>query len=605
MGHGNTNALYVRASEHSGALGRHGASSGSAAKSAGGDPEAGFKPLTYDNCAISLQPWKHPVCCKDDGTIFDLMNVIPYIKKYGTNPATGHPLNASQLLTLHFHKNEEGKYSDPISYKGFNEHTHIVAIATTGNVYAYETVQQLNIKGKNWHDLLDESTAFKREDIITLQDPYNMEGKDIRQFNHIKEGKVLTAADRGEVDKEELKLSATGSTQSLLKMVRASQGKGEGSQTKVPGGATAKATTIPMPAAEKSLEGQAQQQKQQQHANGKSYLQQLTSTGMMAASFTSSAITPRTVNERTTLSEEEYMFEHISNGTGVGALDSKGKKTKGYVRLTTNFGPLNLQLHVDKAPKTCYNFLTHCKNGYYDNTIFHRNIPGFMIQGGDPTGTGRGGESIWGKPFRDEVDIPGAYKHASRGVLSMANKGAGTNGSQFFLTYRKTPHLDGKHTVFGCLIEGENDTTLDALEQVPTEPATNRPLRSIRILDAAVFEDPFEKFKEKLVNKLKRENMTDEERRAREERKRKREDDRTTWLGTNLDERTKNDIVSLSFAVGGVGKYVGGSTQGATTSAAKQSTAPLQSTGLSSQLPEPAEMKRKTAGGGFGDFSTW
>jgi peptidyl-prolyl cis-trans isomerase-like 2 len=173
----------------------------------------------------------------------------------------------------------------------------------------------------------------------------------------------------------------------------------------------------------------------------------------------------------------------------------------------------------------CYNFLTHCREGYYDNTIFHRNIPGFMIQGGDPTGTGKGGESIWGKPFRDEIDAS-SYKHTSRGLLSMANKGAGTNGSQFFITYRATAHLDSKHTCFGRLLgpgnsgSGEDDATLRALEKVPTDPTTSRPLRTIRILDAAVFEDPFEKFKEKLDSKLRRENMTVEEKAARDAKRR-------------------------------------------------------------------------------------
>ena len=95
---------------------------------------------------------------------------------------------------------------------------------------------------------------------------------------------------------------------------------------------------------------------------------------------------------------------------------------------------MNLELHVDAAPKTCYNFLTLCKQGKYNGTIFHRNIKGFMIQGGDSTGTGSGGQSIWGKNFEDEIE-KGSYKHSSRGTLSMANKGPGTNGSQFFVTY--------------------------------------------------------------------------------------------------------------------------------------------------------------------------
>lgn len=105
-----------------------------------------------------------------------------------------------------------------------------------------------------------------------------------------------------------------------------------------------------------------------------------------------------------------------------------------------------MKLHCDKAPKTCHNFLTLCSRGAYTSTTFHRNIPGFMVQGGDPTGTGRGGESIWGKPFADELTTPGAYRHTARGVISMANRGPDTNTSQFFILYGSKPHLDKKHT---------------------------------------------------------------------------------------------------------------------------------------------------------------
>ena len=92
------------------------------------------------------------------------------------------------------------------------------------------------------------------------------------------------------------------------------------------------------------------------------------------------------------------------------------------------------------------------REGKYQDTIFHRLIPGFMLQGGDPTGTGKGGSSFWGTPFDDEYQLRHAAKHTERGTLSMANSGPATNGSQFFLTFRATPHLDGKHTVFGRLV---------------------------------------------------------------------------------------------------------------------------------------------------------
>jgi len=125
-------------------------------------------------------------------------------------------------------------------------------------------------------------------------------------------------------------------------------------------------------------------------------------------------------------------------------------------------------------------------------------IPSFSkIQTGDPDGTGSGGESYWGTPFRDEHDMKGAAKHDSRGVLAMANKGANTNGfstltysaisyltprrSQFYLTFKSTPHLDKKHTVFGKLVGG--DDVLDALENLPVKPGTDRPAKSVRITE--------------------------------------------------------------------------------------------------------------------------
>jgi peptidyl-prolyl cis-trans isomerase-like 3 len=100
------------------------------------------------------------------------------------------------------------------------------------------------------------------------------------------------------------------------------------------------------------------------------------------------------------------------------------------------------------AKLTCIeNFLALCASDYYNGTIFHRNIANFMIQGGDPTGKGKGGESIYGGNFEDEIRP--ALRHNGRGVLSMANRGPRTNGSQFFVTYVAAPHLDGKNTVFG------------------------------------------------------------------------------------------------------------------------------------------------------------
>ena len=119
--------------------------------------------------------------------------------------------------------------------------------------------------------------------------------------------------------------------------------------------------------------------------------------------------------------------------------------------IETTKGTLVVELYKDKAPKTAENFITLAKKGFYNGTLFHRVIPGFMIQTGDPTGTGRGGP---GYTFADEFSPD--LKHTGPGILSMANAGPNTNGSQFFITLAATPWLDGKHSIFGKVVEGQS-----------------------------------------------------------------------------------------------------------------------------------------------------
>ena len=121
------------------------------------------------------------------------------------------------------------------------------------------------------------------------------------------------------------------------------------------------------------------------------------------------------------------------------------------IKLHTNHGVITLNLFEDKAPLTTANFKEYVAAGHYDNTVFHRVISNFMIQGGCPQGSGTGGP---GYRFGDEFTP--ALRHNKAGILSMANAGPGTNGSQFFITHGPTPHLDGKHSVFGEVIEGQN-----------------------------------------------------------------------------------------------------------------------------------------------------
>ncbi|KLU83099.1 peptidyl-prolyl cis-trans isomerase-like 1 [Magnaporthiopsis poae ATCC 64411] len=151
------------------------------------------------------------------------------------------------------------------------------------------------------------------------------------------------------------------------------------------------------------------------------------------------------------------------------------------VSLQTSMGTIVVELYTDHAPKTCENFSQLARRGYYDGTIFHRLIPDFMIQGGDPTGTGRGGSSIYGPTFADEISP--SLKHTGAGVLSMANKGPDTNGSQFFITLAPTPWLDGKHTIFGRVRSGM--AVVKRMGLVPTA-AEDRPAVELKIIKASI-----------------------------------------------------------------------------------------------------------------------
>ncbi len=154
------------------------------------------------------------------------------------------------------------------------------------------------------------------------------------------------------------------------------------------------------------------------------------------------------------------------------------------VTIETTQGPIEITLRPDVAPKACENFIGLSKKGYYNGVIFHRVIQNFMIQGGDPTGTGRGGESIWGTNFADEFSP--SLKFDRPGLLAMANRGPATNGSQFFITCAPTPWLNNKHTIFGEVTKGMD--TVKKIENCEKGPQ-DRPVEPIKILSVTV-KDP-------------------------------------------------------------------------------------------------------------------
>ncbi|KAK9834481.1 hypothetical protein WJX74_002655 [Apatococcus lobatus] len=476
-----------------------------------------FKQLPFFCCAISLQPFEDPMCTSD-GIVYDIEHVVPYIRKFHRHPVLGEPLELKDLIKLNFHKNAEGQYHCPVLHKVFTEHTHIAAVKTTGHVYSFEALQELNIKSKNWKDLLTDA-AFSRKDIIHIQDPLNLAGRNLEAFDHIK--KDLRVVDDEELARQQqdpmhsLKnlsddakraLGKLGTEEAAMVGIGAAEGrtmrdgpdprlqppKQENAAAKAnfkPGAATwntddpkqappgqrpedrKKKPSAAAVAAEKAAAEKKAGEKQAPQpylTDAKYTTDDFRTSGAAARSFTSTAVNVVTQNTRARVRVE------------------RKPKKKGYMRLHTSLGDLNVELHCDIVPRTCENFFVLAESGYYSNTIFHRSIRNFMIQGGDPTGTGTGGESIYGPTFKDELDS--RLLHSGRGVLSMANSGKDTNGSQFFILYKSAHHLDYKHTVFGKVVGGFE--VLTAMEKV-TVGDEDRPNQPISITGATVFVNPF------------------------------------------------------------------------------------------------------------------
>jgi peptidylprolyl isomerase len=181
-------------------------------------------------------------------------------------------------------------------------------------------------------------------------------------------------------------------------------------------------------------------------------------------------------------------------------------KNKTSVILETNKGNIELKLFPEIAPKACENFIGLVEKGYYDGIIFHRVIKNFMIQSGDPTGIGTGGESIWGKPFANEVTDDVLFDRP--GLLAMANSGPDTNTSQFFITTRKAPWLNKKHTIFGEVISGYD--VVERINNAPTD-SSNRPKKPQMIIRAYVKKEELKKEKLEKSQEEKQIKHTEEE----------------------------------------------------------------------------------------------
>jgi len=486
-----------------------------------------------DFCCLTSIPFENPYADKH-GNVFELEAVVDFIKHFKVNPVTGEPMEIKHLIKLNFAKNtndeteESSRFQCPALFKPFSKNSHVVAIASTGNVFCYEAIEQLNIKTKNWKDLINDK-PFTRKDMITIQDPSKLEKFDISKFHHIKH--------KLRVETEEEKAERKDPKGRLQKM-----------------SIETKEILQELEDTYKEKEVTIVEEKRPDKFNAAHY-----STGKVTASFTSTALAPFSRTERDIIDEDEVRYERI--------------KKKAYVRILTSMGPLNLELFANQVPKTCENFLKHCVNGYYNGTKFHRSIRNFMIQGGDPTSksgtpTGKGGTSIWKNKFDDEF-FPG-LTHSGRGVLSMANAGPNSNGSQFFITFRSCKHLDGKHTIFGKVVGGMD--TLTEMERVEVDNKDS-PIEDIFFQSAQVFVDPYQEADDQLAS----------ERQAEIEREQKEKEE----LAKKKSESKKSQTLKVQRE--GVGKYL-------TKAPAKSAT---------STSGEPAAKKKKDSSYSFKNFNAW
>lgn len=315
--------------------------------------------LPFNHCCLSLTPVTNPVC-NEEGYIFDKNNVIRFIKKFKCDPITGSKsFNENNLIQLTFHKNSEDEFHCPVLSKRFNENSKIAAIKTTGNVFSYEAIDELNFKSKNFRDLLTDQ-PFTRKDVIILQDPMQTDRISPGDFHHFKhnlkwidEEEDSTASGSGESHHRIKKMDHV--TKETLKELEKTFEK-----STQPSASSSSSSSVSNSVASTS--------KNNNSNTGDQFNTATYSTGKVAASLTSTVMDTHTKIEAAVVSDDVYKYSKV--------------KKKGYVTIETTLGNLNLELYCQWAPKTCENFFKLAHSGYYNDTCFHRSIRNFMIQGG-------------------------------------------------------------------------------------------------------------------------------------------------------------------------------------------------------------------------------
>jgi peptidyl-prolyl cis-trans isomerase-like 2 len=439
-------------------------------------PNRGILPFAH--CALTLLPYETPVC-NAAGIIFDNAAVVKFILRHKIDPVTGLPADSSKsLIRLNMDQNEEGAWQCPILTKPFTDRSKVVAVIQPGerneaNVYSYEAYYELNVKARNYEDLLTGKKFDKEKDVISIFDPADDQlnrMRDISTFYHIQHARELLDWKDESSDNVRHSLTATR----VMDTIRKNQAKEMEHQKLAEKKRKADSMTESKLSTVKYFKDGKQLVVLAEDVTGVKYTE---GQGGAATSLTSTVTNVSDQNRMREATDEEIIAAQ-------GNVMRKLKK-KGYVRITTNHGTIVLELQCDIAPRTCMNFLGLCKLGKYDNSKFHRLIPGFMIQGGMPSNPEEKEECLWGGSFPDEFDD--RLKHTSEGILSMANAGPGTNKQQFFLTFKSCPHLDRKHSVFGTVVEGTE--VLKQLESIAVDKK-ERPLQEVKIIKTEVMVDP-------------------------------------------------------------------------------------------------------------------
>ena len=621
----NSDKLYLTAKEHAeGPRGYKGPAGPVGGASAAPPPpptatqQAGRAALPLTHCALTLQPWRDPVCAPD-GAIFDVTAAMPYVRKHGKHPITGAPMTVADLTPLNFAREAGGGSGRggggggaplccPVTGRVFTASSRLVAVRPTGNVFAAEAVEELCAATRNWRDLLTDEPFAGRKDLIELRPAAASRPVVVVAAGPAAAAAAPAAAGRGGGGAQanasadvKRALAALGTAEASAALARGGGGaameaarqaadarvrarkeeedaaerrrkagaqedededdeyappppegdwrlRGEAPRARSdaaqfkPGARTWDTTSYMGDAA--ALRRAARQKEVQAIVDGGGLLPEhraaeggAAAAGDGAASAAAAAApganpttrpdgTPRPIPRvwyvkrsgharfetgvETTGAAARSFTSTVAPATARNALVRRRVAwrppagTKGYVRLSTTHGDLNFELHADACPLACENFLALCEMGYYDGVAFHRLVRNFVLQGGDPSETGRGGESIFSAQppggggggaigaaafFGDEIDP--RLKHDGRGVLAMANSGKNTNNSQFYVTLKSAPALDGKHTVFGRVVGGMD--TLTRIERLCCDDpgARERPKERVAITGAKVFVNPF------------------------------------------------------------------------------------------------------------------